>query len=121
MEHTDLATRERQLNEMIVARKLLEAFEEFYAEDTVMQENTDPPCVGKAANRERELQFTANCIEMHEVSLHGSVVGDDLSYSEWIFDLTFVGGVRVRTTQVAARRWRDGMVIHERFYYKPAF
>lgn len=119
MQASELAEIDRQLNQMILAGELLPAFERFYAEDAVMQENLDPPTVGKEANRARELQFIANAEQVHEVSLLGSVVGDDLSYSEWIFDITFKGGFRVRTTQVAARRWRDGLVIHERFYYKP--
>jgi len=119
MENKDLAALERQLNDMILEGKLLEAFERFYADDCVMQENLDPPCVGKAANREREQQFMTNCEQVHAVKLFGSAVGDDISFSEWLFDLSFRGGVRVATTQVAARRWRDGLVLHERFYYKP--
>ncbi len=33
--------------------RALEAFETFYADDVVMQENLMPPTVGKAADRER--------------------------------------------------------------------
>ncbi len=119
MRSSELGELERQLNDMILAGEILPAFERFYHEDVVMQENTDPPCEGKAANRAREQKFVENVEQMHEVSLHGVAVADDLSYSEWIFDISFKGGFRVRTTQVAARRWRDGQVIHERFYYKP--
>ena len=44
---------EQELNQMILSGKALEAFEKFYADDLVMQENDQPPRIGKAANRER--------------------------------------------------------------------
>ena len=44
-------------------------------------------------------------------------VEGDRSFSEWIFDVTFKDGTRMRNEQVAARRWKDGKVVHERFYY----
>jgi hypothetical protein len=33
-------------------------------------------------------------------------------------ELTFKAHGRVKMSQVAARRWKDGKVSHERFYYK---
>ena len=50
---SDLEARERELNEMIVARKHAEAFEKFYADDCEMQENSDPPTRGKVAKSRR--------------------------------------------------------------------
>jgi hypothetical protein len=35
-------------------------------------------------------------------------------------DVSFKGGNRVQMRQVAVRTWKDGKVVHERFYYKPA-
>ncbi len=43
----------RKLDEAIFSGKALEAFEEYYAETVVMQENTDPPWEGKYVNRKR--------------------------------------------------------------------
>ena len=43
--------------------KALEAFETFYHDDCVMQENANEPTVGKDANREREKAFLANVKE----------------------------------------------------------
>lgn len=116
----DLATLDHQLNTMLLGGELLAAFDRFYADDVDMQENADPPTLGKAANRERELQFLANAEQVHEVSLVSAGIGDGVTFSEWVFDITFKGGFRARTAQVAVRRWRDGLIVHERFYYKPA-
>ena len=50
----------RELNDMILNGKMMEAFEKFYHEDVQMQENLTPPVIGKAANRTRELEFLTN-------------------------------------------------------------
>ena len=43
------------LNQMILSGKSIDAFEKYYHNDVVMQENNQPPTVGKNANREREV------------------------------------------------------------------
>jgi ketosteroid isomerase-like protein len=115
-ESSDLAAREAKLNRMLKGGEPLAAFEEFYAEDVVMQENSDPPVAGKAANRERE-QALLGSLAAFEAELLGAAVGDDLTYSEWVYTFTFRNGNRQRLHEVSARRWRDGKVIHERFYF----
>lgn len=116
---SELATLEAQLNQLILAGEPLAAFERFYSEDIVLQENTAPEIVGKARNREREAVFFGSIAET-KVQLLGSAVGEGVTYSEWIYELLFKDGRLVRMTEVSARRWRDGLVVHERFYYNPA-
>ncbi len=116
---TDLAALESQLNQLLIDGQALAAFERFYAEDIVMQENTAPPVVGKAHNREREQAFFGSIAEA-KVQLLGSAVGEGVTYSEWIYELSFHDGRRICMTEVSARRWKGGLVVHERFYYNPA-
>ena len=61
----DTAALDQQLNEMILTGKALEGFEKFYAEDVVMQENSEASRAGKALNREFEQQFFAAVAEWH--------------------------------------------------------
>lgn len=114
----DVAALDHALNQRILAGDILGAFEEFYAEEVTMQENNAEPFVGKALNREREQKFVDSIAEVHGMSMPGSAVNGDRSYSEWMMELTFRGGPRVKMEQVAARQWKDGKIIHERFYYK---
>lgn len=114
----DLAALENQLNRLILDGRALEAFEQFYSDDIVMQENTDPPVVGKERNRAREQAFFGALSDIG-VTLLGSAVSGDVAYSEWIFELSFKDGRKVALTEVSARRWRAGKVVHERFYYNP--
>lgn len=115
---TDLARLDHELNEMIVAREHSEAFEKFYADDCEMQENDDEPTRGKEANREREEAFFANLVEFHSIELLASAVGDGVTFSEWRNEMTLREIGRVVTQQTAVRRWKDGRVVRERFYYK---
>lgn len=115
-----VAAQEHALNAQVLQGKILDAFERFYAEEVVMQENAGTPTVGKAANRERERQFVASIAQFHHAALLGSAVEGDRSFSEWVMDVTFQGGVRVKLEQVAVRQWRDGLVVSERFYYNAA-
>ena len=118
---SDLEARERELNEMIVARRHAEAFEKFYAEDCEMRENNDPSTRGKAANREREKQFFAILDEFHSIELKASAIGEDVSFSEWRNEMTLEGIGRVITEQTTVRRWKNGHIVSERFYYKPGW
>jgi len=117
----NLAALDAELNQMILTGKALEAFEKFYADDCVMVENFDEPCVGKDANRKRELDFFSKIEAWHGGAVGATGAGDDVTFSEWMMDVSFKGGGRVKMQQVAVRKWRDGQVVHERFYYKPAY
>lgn len=116
---TEARVNEQDLNTMILAGEAMEAFEKHYADDCVMQENTDEQRVGKDACRDYEIAFFGNVAEFHGAELLASAVDGERSYSEWIFDCTFRDGSRMRNTQVAARTWRDGKVIKEQFFYTP--
>jgi len=113
----DTAALDRTLNDMVLSGKALEAFEKFYADDVVMQENSEEPRVGKAANRKAEEEFFASLQEFHEGKLLSSAVNGDTSFSEWFMDVTFKNGHRYKLAQAAVRKWKDGKVVHERFYY----
>ena len=112
----DIKKLDEQLNTMIVEGKALEAFEKFYADDCKMQEGLGDIREGKALNREYEEKFFSSVAEVHSLTVHGQGASEDRSYSEWTYDLTFKDGNRIQLNQVAARTWKDGKVVYERFY-----
>ncbi len=73
------------------------------ARQVVMQEPTDPPRVGKAANRKAEQDFYGNIEHFHGAKLVSSAVG--------------AGVTRITLEEVARRQWKNGKIVHERFYY----
>lgn len=115
----DIAKLDAELNQMITTGKALDAFEKFYADDCVMQENLDAPRVGKDACRTYEINFFSAIAEFKRGELLASAVTGNRSYSEWVFACSFKDGSSMENTQVSARTWKDGKVVHERFYYKP--
>ena len=108
-----------ELNAMIVAGELLRSFDTFFHADIAMRENDSPPIVGFGPNREREKAFASAIASFNELRLLSSAVSGDVSFSEWILDCTLRDGTGLRFEQVAVRRWREGKVIAERFYYRP--
>ena len=114
---SDIATLDQELNQMVLDGQAMEAFEKFYSEDVIMQENSNAPVVGKDANRQREIEFFASIEDFHGAGVIGAGTSGDRAYSEWWMDVTFKGAGRVKMEQVAARVWKDGLVTSERFYY----
>jgi ketosteroid isomerase-like protein len=108
---------DQALNQQVLAGDIMGAFDKYYAEDVVMQENSTEPFVGKAVNRERELQFVNSIAEFHGASVLASAATGNTSFSQWEMDVTFKGGPRMKLAQVAVRTWKDGLVSRERFYY----
>lgn len=108
------------LNRMILSGQQMDAFEKYYHEDVVMQENSNPPTTGKAANREREIQTMQMIDAFHGAEVKAVAVGEDVTMVEWEMDVTYKGAHRMKMCQVAVQRWKDGQIINERFYYSTA-
>jgi len=115
---SDLNSRDQKLNDMILQGEILEAFDEFYADDIVMKED-DKERVGKETNREYEEQFVNSLEEFHsaEILARGVDEENNVTFSEWHNDMTLEGVGRVQQKQVAVRTWNDdGQITEEKFY-----
>lgn len=115
-----IASLQQRLNDLfayIRQGKIIEAMNEFYDKDTVMQENANPPTKGLAANIEREKQFMSGVKEWKGFTVTASGVGDNVTFYESTSDFVTTGGVPVHLEQVAVAKWKNGKIVHERFYY----
>ncbi|MGE0473413.1 MAG: nuclear transport factor 2 family protein [Nitrospirales bacterium] len=99
--------------------RILDAINEFYAEDTVMQENDHPPTVGRKANLEREKQFLITVKEWKRFEVTAKAVGEDVTFYETVMDWVATDGTSVHVEQAVVAKWRDGRIIHERYYHNP--
>lgn len=113
----NLEQRLRELHRYIQEGRVLDAMNEFYADDVAMQENANPPTVGLQANVERERQFLGMVKEWKGFEVKTVGVGHDVTIYEAVLDFIRTDGAPVHFEQVAVARWRDGKIIHERFYY----
>lgn len=113
----DIKSLVEDLNEMIKEGKLLEAFEKYYADNVVMQENNDEPRVGKEVNRKAEEAFVGGVTTFHEVRTPHSAVNGNIAFTEQYMDFTHKDWGRAKRAQVSVQQWENGKVVNERFYY----
>lgn len=96
--------------------KILEAMEEFYDENTVMEEPAYGRTEGLAANLEREKKFLEGVAQFTNFQATPAL-GQDVSFYENVMDWKTPDGQDVHVEQVAVQRWKNGKIVHERFYY----
>ena len=114
---TSLLEKIRDLNNLVLQGKAMEAFEKYYHDDVIMQENESEPTIGKSANRQREDHFFANIMEFRGAKPLKVTVGHGVSMVEWHYDYTHKEwGIR-NYTQVSVQEWKDGLIVKEKFYY----
>jgi hypothetical protein len=118
MTTTSLKENVTALNNMILEGKILDAFEQFYADNVTMQENENPATIGKAACKVNEDAFVNGITAFRNATVKNVLVSDNLTATEWQFDFTHKDwGVR-NYTQLSVQRWNDeGKIINEHFYY----
>lgn len=97
---------DHELNRMILARDFLHALQRFYAANLFTPQNTSLPA------------FLHSIAQLHNIQLIGAASNGETSYSEWEFHITPKDTPHhpVTTTQISARRWKNGKVIRERNY-----
>jgi hypothetical protein len=96
--------------------RIIEAMHEFYAENAVMEEPAYGKTIGLEANVKREGKFLEGVAEFKKFEATPAV-GENFSSYENVMEWTSTDGQEVRIEQVAVQHWRDGKIVHERFYY----
>ncbi len=105
------------LNNLVLQGSIMNAFEKYYHEDVVMQENETEPRVGKAANRRAELDFLSKVTQFRAARPLKVTAGSDATMVEWHYDYTHAEWGERNYTQVSVQEWKDGQIIKEKFYY----
>lgn len=105
------------LQEHIKQGKIIEAMEKFYDPEVSMQENANPPTKGRAPNIEREKQFLAQVKTWKGYSVNAIAVAGHTAFVEAVMEFENTAGQNVRLEQVSVQRWKNGSIVHERFYY----
>lgn len=113
----DLKAAFEDIKQLVLEGNAMQAFEKYYGEDVVMQENEDLPTVGKAANRQREEEFFAKVVEFRGAQVKNVAFGENVIISEWFLDYTHQDWGKRTYDQVSVQEWKDGKVVRERFYY----
>lgn len=97
--------------------RIMDAMHEFYADDVVMEEPAYGKTVGLKANLEREQHFVDSVKEFKGFRADKIGVGEGVSFYENVMDWIDTSGKAIHAEQVAVQQWKNGKIVHERFYY----
>ena len=106
-----------ELLDWIRAGRIMDAMREFYADDVVMEEPAYGRTVGLEANLAREQAFVASVKEFKRFEASKVASDGDVSFYENVMDWIDTEGKAIHVEQVVVATWRDGKIVHERFYY----
>lgn len=106
--------------DVVVSGDHVRAIEDYYDLNATMQENSNPPRVGREALIAHERASAARFRSMHTHPAKIVLVDGDNVVINWIFDVTDHSGVVRRLDEVALQRWHGDRIIEERFFYDTA-
>ncbi|MEM6800132.1 MAG: SnoaL-like domain-containing protein [Bacteroidota bacterium] len=97
----------------------LEAFEKHYHAEVVAVEADGSTREGKDKNREALKGWYASVKEHHGGGFHSITANEAeaVTMVESWADVSFHNGGRMKLEEVCVQRWKDGQIIHERYYY----
>ena len=97
-----------------------EACEEFYAENSSMQENQSPPRIGRDAHVANERRVLARARSITSTCVRPVFVNGDHVVIRWIFRFEWLDGTLTHMEELAYQRWEGERVAEEEFFYDPA-
>lgn len=108
-----------KLQQMIAEGKSMEALNELYHDDVVVVEGDGKVRNGKAAQIEAVKQWYGMVKEMNGGGLNSLTANEEagVTCAETWVDITMQNGHQMKMEEVAVQKWKDGKIVHERFYY----
>ncbi len=101
---------------------VFDAVDTYYADNIVLVEATGETIHGKETQKGRIQEWIDSVEEVHNgelkaIAAHETAPGTGVVFVETATDITFKGAGRMQIEEVAVQQWKDGQVVHERFYY----
>ena len=97
-----------------------EASDEFYTEDSTMQENQAAPRIGRARHVANERQVMARAESVTSTCVRPVLVNGDHVVIRWIFRFAWRDGSVTHMEELAWQRWEGERIAQEQFFYDPA-
>jgi hypothetical protein len=98
----------------------VEACEEFYTENSTMQENQSRPRMGRDAHVKNERAVMARAKSIASQCVRPVFVNGDLVVIRWIFHFEWLDGTTTHMEELAYQRWEGERIAEETFFYDPA-
>jgi hypothetical protein len=97
-----------------------EACEQFYTEDSSMQENRALPRVGRDAHVANERKVMGRVKTMTSTCVRPVFVNAERVVIRWIFHFEWLDGTVTDMEELAYQRWEGERIAEETFFYDPA-
>jgi len=97
----------------------VEAIAEFYTEGASMQENNEPPRVGRELLMAHEAKALSRAASVASQCVRPVFVNGDHVVIRWIFEFVQKDGSRRRIEELAWQRWEGERIAQEQFFYDP--
>jgi ketosteroid isomerase-like protein len=97
-----------------------EACEQFYTEQSTMQENQEAPRVGRALHVDNERRVMARAESVESRCVRPVLVDGDHVVIRWIFHFVWRDGSVTHMEELAWQRWEGERIAEETFFYDPA-
>jgi hypothetical protein len=97
----------------------VEAIAEFYTETASMQENHNPPRVGRELLMAHEAAALARASSVRSQCVRPAFLNGDHVVIRWIFDFSYPDGSRRHIEELAWQRWEGERIAQEQFFYDP--
>lgn len=104
---------------LVEAGDFVGAIERFYAPEASMQENDEPPRLGRDVLVEHERGLMAAFSDITAKKVGPAMVEGDCAVIRWVFEFITQDGVKVMLDEVAWQTWRGDKIVEEKFYYDP--
>ena len=96
-----------------------EACEEFYTENSTMQENQSAPRFGRDAHVAHERNVMARARSVRSTCVRPVFVSGDHVVIRWVFHFVWVDGTVTHIEELAHQRWEGEHIAEETFFYDP--
>ena len=98
----------------------VEACEQFYTENSAMQENQLPPRVGRDAHVANERRVLARAKSIESTCVRPVFVNGNRVVIRWIFHFEWLDETTTHMEELAYQRWEGERIGEETFFYDPA-
>lgn len=98
----------------------VEAVEEFYTENSSMQENQEKPRSGRDLHVANERKVMSGAKSVMSRCVRPVFVAGDKVVIRWIFRFEWLDGTITQMEELAYQRWEGERIAEETFFYDPA-
>ena len=105
-----------EMDRMVSRGEIVDAVDRFFAEDATTLDFDGTATSTKEEMLEKMNGFVGAIEQVKGITHHHSVVGNDVSMSEFTFDFLMKDGAEILWHEVIRREWREGKVVNEQHF-----